>query len=740
VLAPALAACGGGHQTTPGSGSPDLFHGGVVRIAMQDPLQALDPQAAPYLPADAELFRCCLLRTLYSYRPGDPDRTNLVPDLAAGPPHLSPDRLTWTFHIRRGVHYAPPFQRFEVTSRDIERALLRLGSRRATSTSFESYFDVIVGFRRYVLGDARGEIAGLETPNDHTLVVRLTRPTGDLAYRFSLPATAPIPPSLRDPEAPFGAATGHDYEWGYFLVSTGPYMYANAGSVQYRKPALEQSASGGFEPGISIRLVRNPSWNVATDPIRRPLPSQIDIRLIPIVGYTAPDPFALLRHDQVDLALDIAPDGHELPHGERVFASAENALTYVAMNLAEPPFNDLHVRQAVADGLSAAPTRTFPEPGHVIPDAVEQFLVPDTRRIGGIARAHIDMRRSAYDGDHDGRCDGTACSVSAFTCLPPRQTSVVVHLLDQIGIREQPGTGCVYPTQDPYVEEPQQVPALSLGASVRADYPSPSDFFVLTQAGSAIVANPTEGRGQFNYNISLLGASPGALENWGYPVAAVPNIDDRIDQCLALVGQAAINCWAYADRYVSAKVVAWVPLGFSTLREVGSSRLRGSPVDPFTGLLALERLRGRANAAPPPGMAHPPPQCLRSPIPLGIYRKAIRPQDVSPSAGRAARVPRKSLPSAAAFISGTWTWYAGAPDRNCVYRSTFFLTRHGVLPFEDIHPFTVPRPGIVEFHGSSEILARYRVVLRGRTMRLFDITPDTVRQLVLVTDPYRRLR
>src|SRR5205823_5901780 len=156
--------------------------------------------------------------------------------------------------------------------------------------------------------------------------------------------------------------------------------------------------------------------------------------------------------------------------------------------------------------------------------------------------------------------DGRACSVSAFTCLPMDETNTLVHLLGRIGIHARATDGCVDRTQDPYLGAPQEIPALSFGAGLRADYPSPSDFFVLTQAGSAIVANPTQGRGLFNYNISLLGASPGQLHAWGYPVSTVPGIDDRIDQCLALVGQAAIDCWGYVDEYVSTKVVAWVPL------------------------------------------------------------------------------------------------------------------------------------------------------------------------------------
>ena len=46
-------------------------------------------------------------------------------------------------------------------------------------------------------------ISGLIARDRHTLVVRLTRPTGDLGYRLAMPAVAPIPPDAADGH-PFG--------------------------------------------------------------------------------------------------------------------------------------------------------------------------------------------------------------------------------------------------------------------------------------------------------------------------------------------------------------------------------------------------------------------------------------------------------------------------------------------------------------------------------------------------------
>ncbi len=101
----------GGSCTDGEGGATDPATGGVpfgtLRVAMLDPLPALDPQLTTDA-ADWEVFRCCLLRTLYSYRPGSRIAAQVFPDLAAGTPDVSADRLTWTFRIRGGVHYAPP--------------------------------------------------------------------------------------------------------------------------------------------------------------------------------------------------------------------------------------------------------------------------------------------------------------------------------------------------------------------------------------------------------------------------------------------------------------------------------------------------------------------------------------------------------------------------------------------------------------------------------------------------------
>jgi ABC-type transport system substrate-binding protein len=106
-----------------------LIDGGVGRCDMTFcGGQVNDPQINGIVGPTYELLRCCLLRTLLSYNGQSTSGggTLLRPDLAAALPEVSADGLTWTFHLRAGLHYAPPLQSTEITAGDFIRSVERL--------------------------------------------------------------------------------------------------------------------------------------------------------------------------------------------------------------------------------------------------------------------------------------------------------------------------------------------------------------------------------------------------------------------------------------------------------------------------------------------------------------------------------------------------------------------------------------------------------------------------------------
>jgi peptide/nickel transport system substrate-binding protein len=156
VVAACTSGSGGGEPAPPSPGA-SAPRGGTLRVAVPDDLVAfqwdIDPQRG-YTFAAAGMGRCCLFRTLFSYngRSTEQGGTELHPDLADGPPEVSADGLTWTFHLRPGLRFAPPFEDTTITSVDLVRALERTARVWREADSYGFYYQVIRGFGDYARG------------------------------------------------------------------------------------------------------------------------------------------------------------------------------------------------------------------------------------------------------------------------------------------------------------------------------------------------------------------------------------------------------------------------------------------------------------------------------------------------------------------------------------------------------------------------------------------------------------
>src|SRR5262249_45612985 len=153
----------------------------------------------------------------------------LRPDLATTFPDVSSDGLTWTFHMRPGLHYAPPFEHTEITAQDVIHAVDlvarpgRFPHGAPDVNVLPGALGPIAGLRAYEKGRV-GSISGLEAPDPHTLVVHLTQQAGDLGYQFAEPWTAPVPE---------GATVGHEADYIEHPFSSGPYMVAGSDRLDF---------------------------------------------------------------------------------------------------------------------------------------------------------------------------------------------------------------------------------------------------------------------------------------------------------------------------------------------------------------------------------------------------------------------------------------------------------------------------------------------------------------------------
>jgi peptide/nickel transport system substrate-binding protein len=586
-----------------------MTRGGTLRVV--DPMTGFPPGPVPNTTTldpqlggfdTTELDRCCLGRTLLSYngRPTSNGGADLRPDLAAALPDVSADGLTWTFHLKIGLHYAPPYQRTEIVASDFTRALARTAR---LITPPPTFYSVIRGFDGYAAGTT-ASISGLEAPDPHTFVVRLIQAAGDLGYRLSLSYAAPIPPLHRDPGAPFGVYTGHDAGIGGLVVSSGPYMIDGAGALDLESLVAQQRPPRGFVAGKSITLVRNPSWSASSDALRPALADRIIIDFT-LNGTQAAAAVDANRADIV-MSTDAPPQAplSEISAYEadtsrgRVEIDAGDGIRYLSFNLAVPPFDDIHVRRAAAyvidrSALVAAHGGAIvgAATGHIALDSLEDdaLLAYDPYRATSVAArlqlASQEMAQSRYDSRHAGRCDSPVCQhVVALTIVGGHHQAAfgtIVHDdLAQIGIdldiRDVPGRAFFQTVGAPTSRTP-----MAIGWGWRKDYPNGSDFFTQLFARDAIAA----GNG-----FSLLGATPEELQRWGYTVSSVASVDDRIDLCLPLVGGAQGRCWAALDQYLMEEVVAVLPIVTEGYIEVIPKRIKAYSFDQAFDLPALDRI------------------------------------------------------------------------------------------------------------------------------------------------------
>jgi peptide/nickel transport system substrate-binding protein len=626
----ALGACGGTASTEPGppgqtsaatEAAPEeatLARGGTLRVGLVEWAQheqdlstsdgavryAFDPQVEYYSTA-FELFRCCLLRTLLSYngRPADEGGAELRPDLAAGMPEVSSDGLTWTFRLKPGLHYAPPFEDTPIVATDFVRALERtLSTPDASAESFggdeqlplgnyaDYYSPLIEGAQAFADGQTTS-ISGLETPDDSTLVVYLTEPAGDLGFRLSLPAAAPIPP---------GAAEGHDDGYGPFLVASGPYMIEGSEQLDFSRPPADQEPVSGYLPGTSLTFVRNPSWHRASDGLREAYADRIELA----IGLDADAAYTMVERGELDLVLDSSPPAELAARFERdpeledrLLQYPVDMVRYAALVLAAPPFDDVHVRKAVnlvvdkarLVELSGGPLAARVA-SHIAPDSIEANLLLDYDPYstpgdrGDVEAARAEIAKSSYDRDGDGVCNDEACTEVTTLALVDRPrdsrlASAFEEDLAKIGITLATEE---LPLGELFTELATGRTGAALAFNLRwgKDFPSASGWFPPLFASMLDpAANP-----------SLVGVSPDRLEEWGYPVTSVPGVDPELADCQAVLGGAQTECWAGLDQKLMETVVPWVPLVQHAETRIVSERVAAVSVDQFVNRVALDRV------------------------------------------------------------------------------------------------------------------------------------------------------
>ena len=257
-IALGIAACGSsdsgntatgqksGQAGTPFTGAtpgPGKKGGHVTALAAGD-VDYVDPGQVYY--AFGYMIHYAVNRGLYSYAPGDSQQPHA--DIATGPPEISADQKTITVKMKSGIKFAPPVNR-EITSKDIKYGFERAFSSHVPSPYASAYFADIEGAPTKP-GPIQ-DIPGIQTPDDHTIIFKLTKPSAVLVSQaLAMPISTPVPEEYAKK---FDAKTPSTYD--QYVAFTGPYMYKNDSSGKLT----------GRVPGKVIELVRNPNWDPKTD-------------------------------------------------------------------------------------------------------------------------------------------------------------------------------------------------------------------------------------------------------------------------------------------------------------------------------------------------------------------------------------------------------------------------------------------------------------------------------------------
>jgi len=434
LLATLVASGCGGKDGLGGGSTGDAApkRGGDVTVLSLGDVTSLDP-GYWYYAYDYQALAQTTQRALYGFQPR---ATTPTPDLAEGMPETSGDGRTVTIKIKSAIRYSPPLQDREVSSADVKYAIERTFLASVRNAYAGTYYRAIEGSGDYRAGRAQ-EITGIQTPDDRTLVLRLTQPVGVIsnAQALALPGTVPVP---QDYATQFDGAARSDY--GEHQVFTGPYMIENDGKGKVT----------GYEPGRRLKLVRNPSWDRATD--TRPAyldritfsAGNDDIgasrrilagRRLASGDLTAP-PVNLLRS-----ALSTRAD--------QVAGVISQSTRFIALNTTVKPFDSTNVRRAVAAAIDREALRAS-RGGEALGAIATHFLapsIPGFAESGGLSGSSDFMRKPRGDltlarsllrkaGYASGRYSGPPLLFVGENRPPASNTATLVRRqLERLGFR-----------------------------------------------------------------------------------------------------------------------------------------------------------------------------------------------------------------------------------------------------------------------------------------------------------------
>lgn len=254
-----------------------------------------------------------ILRDLFEGLASTDEDMRIVPGQAESW-EVSPDGLTWTFHLRDGLVWSDGEP---VTAADFVAGMQRAVDP-ATAAKMPDIAYKIENARSILDGEMTPDHLGVSAPDDRTVVVRVAAPSPLIDDIMAATLLVPVPRHAI-------AKYGEDWVKPGNMVSNGPYI-------------LEK-----WEPSSEVRIVRNPRYREA------------DKVAIETVSFFPSDDLEMalkrFRAHEIDFigiipALKIPWAKQEL--ADQLTLTPVNQVRYIEINHTRPKLQDVRVRKALA--------------------------------------------------------------------------------------------------------------------------------------------------------------------------------------------------------------------------------------------------------------------------------------------------------------------------------------------------------------------------------------------------------
>ncbi|MFZ5791732.1 MAG: ABC transporter substrate-binding protein [Pseudomonadota bacterium] len=490
--------------------------GGSIVITYKDDISTLDP-AVGYDWQNWSIIKS-IFDGLMDYEPGT---TTLIPDLAESYT-ISPDGLTYTFKLRDGVKF---HNGRAMTAADVKWSIERAVNP-ATQSPGAGYFSNIVGYDDVASGKST-TLSGIETPDDKTVVIKLSSPNAAFLHIMAINFAFVVP---KEEVEKYGA------DFGHHPVGTGAFKFVE------------------WNLGQNLTLERNPDY------FRKGVPYLDKITFQ--IGQEPTVNLLRLQKGEVDILGDGIPPAQFVqvtndPANKPLIVAGEQLHTgYVALNVKIKPLDDVKVRQAINMAINKQRiVQILNGRAHI----ANQVLPPTMPGYDPTYKGYpYDPEQAKKLLAEAGFPNGFSTELYVMNTDPqPRIAQAIQQDLAAIGIKAAIKAVAQAEVIQAGGTEGQAPMVWSGGLAWIADFPDPSNFYSV-----------------------ILGCSGAVAGGWNWSWYCNPDLDKRAAEADAMTDPAKqderYKAWAsiFADVM---KDAPWVPIMNEIRYTMHSLRVGGDP-------------------------------------------------------------------------------------------------------------------------------------------------------------------